>query len=93
MARTMFMYTALRYPEDKLYTAICTMAMHYDVWVYNQIPDMYSVLSTIEIWSSSRFDPVPETLSNFHVLGCPTYFLEPKFQNPGVNIPKWDPRS
>ena len=34
-----------------------------------------------------------ETLSNCHVWGCPTYVLEPKLQNPGVKIPKWDPRS
>ena len=34
-----------------------------------------------------------ETLSNFHVWGCPTYVLEPKLQKPGVKITKWDPRS
>ena len=33
-----------------------------------------------------------ETLSNFHVWGCPTYVLEPKLQKPGVKIPKWAPR-
>ena len=33
-----------------------------------------------------------ETLSNFHVWGCPTYVLEPKLQKP-VKIPKWAPRS
>ena len=34
-----------------------------------------------------------ETLSNCHVWFCPTYVLEPKLQNPGVKIPKWDPSS
>ena len=34
-----------------------------------------------------------ETLSNFHVWGCPSYVLEPKLQNPGLKITKWDPRS
>ena len=34
-----------------------------------------------------------ETLSNFHVWVFPTYVLEPNVQNPGVKIPKWDPRS
>ena len=34
-----------------------------------------------------------ETLSNFHVWGCPTYVLEQKLQNTGVKIPKWAPRS
>ena len=66
--------------------------MDYAVWVYNQIPDMQSGLSDIEIWSRSRFEPVSETLSNFHVWGFPTYVLEPKLQKPGVKIPKWNPR-
>ena len=34
-----------------------------------------------------------ETLRNFHVWSCPTYVLEPKFQKPGVKIPKWALRS
>ena len=34
-----------------------------------------------------------ETLSNCHVWGCPAYVLEPKLHKPGVNIPKWAPRS
>ena len=74
-------------------TDLWTMAMDYAVWVYNRTPDMQSGLSAIEIWSSSRFEPVSETLSNCCIWGCPTYVLEPKFQNPGVKIPKWDTRS
>ena len=54
---------------------------------------MQSGLSAIEVWSRSRFEPVSETLSNCHIWGGLTYVLEPKLQNPGVNIPKWDPRS
>ena len=69
------------------------MAMNYDVWVYNRTPDMQSGLSAIEILSRSRFESVSEIISNCHVWGCPTYVLEPKLQNPGVKIPKWDPRS
>ena len=53
---------------------------------------MQSGLSAIEMWSRSRFEPVSETISNFHVWVCLTYVLEPNFQKPGVNIPKWDPR-
>ena len=67
--------------------------MDYAVWVYNRIPDMQSGLSTAEIWPSSMFDPVSETLKNFHVWGFPTYILEPRLQKPGVNIPKWYHRS
>ena len=93
MARTMLMQAALRCTEDTLSTDICPMAMDYAVRVYNRSPDMQSGLSAIEIWSSSRFEPVSETLSNCHIWGCPTYVLEPKLQNPGVKIPKWAPRS
>ena len=68
-------------------------AMDYSVWVYNWILDIQSGLSVIEIWSRSRFDTVSETRTNCHVWVCPTYVLEPKLQNPGVNIPKRFPRS
>ena len=67
--------------------------MDYIVWVYNWIPDTQNELSAIEIWSRSRFEPVSETLINCHFWGCPTYVLEPKLQNTGVNIHKWDSRS
>ena len=93
MESTMLMHDALRCPEDKFSTDIWPMEMDYAVWVYNPTPDMQSGLSAIEIWSRSRFEPVLESLINCHVWGCPTYVLEPKFQNPGVKIPKWDPRS
>ena len=93
MARTMLMHAVLICPEDTLSTDLWPMTMDYDVWVYNRNPDMQSGLSSIEIWSRSRFEPVSETLSNCHVWGCPTYVLEPKLQKPGVKIPKWAPRS
>ena len=91
--RTMLMYSALICPEATFSTDLWPMEMDYDVWVYNRIPDMQSILSAIEIRSRSRFDPVSETLSNCHVLCCPTYVLEPKFKKPGVKITKWDPKS
>ena len=93
MSRTMVMHAALRCPEDTLSTDIWPMEMDYSVLVYNRSPDMQSGLSAIEIWSRSRFETVLETLINCHVWGCPTCFLEPKLQKPGVKIPKWAPRS
>ena len=93
MSRTMLMHAYIRFPEDTFSTDLWPMAMDYDVLVYNRIPDMQSELSAIEIWSRSRLKPVSETLGNFHVWGCPTYVLEPKFQKPGMKIPKWAPRS
>ena len=93
MERTMLMHGAIRCPEDTLSTDIWPMAMDYALWVYNRIPDTQYILSAIEKWSRSRFEPVSETLSNCHVWGFPTYVSEPKLQKPGVNIPKWAPRS
>ena len=93
MTRTMLMHASLRCHEEKLSADLWPTAMDYAVWVYNRTPGMQSGLSTIEIWSRSRFEPVSETLSNCHVWGCPTYILEPKLQKPGVKIPKWAPRS
>ena len=93
MARIMLMHAALRWPEDILSTDLWPMEMDYAVWVYNRNPDMHSGLSSIEIWSRSRFEPVSETLSNCHVWGCTTYVLEPKLKKPGVKITIWDPMS
>ena len=58
MARTTLMHAALRFPEGTLSTDVWPVAMDYSVWVYNSISDMYYGLSTIEIWSRSRFKPV-----------------------------------
>ena len=95
MARTMLVYAALRCPEGTFSTNIWTMVMDYAVWVYNRIPDLQSGLSAIEIWSRSRsrFEPVSETLGNYHVGFCPTYVLESKLNKPGLKITKWDTRS
>ena len=72
MANTMLMHAALRCLEDTLSADLWPMAMDYAVWVYNRIPDIQSGLAAIEIWSRSIFEPVSETLSKFHVWGCPT---------------------
>ena len=54
----MLMHAALRCPEYTLSTDILPMEIYYSVWMYNQIPDMNYVLSSIDIWSMSRFDPI-----------------------------------
>ena len=87
------MHAAFRYPGDTFSTDIWPTEMYYAVWVNNRIPDMKSGLSATEIWSRSRFEPLSEKLSNCNVWVCPIYVLEPKLQNLGVNITKWDPRS
>ena len=88
MARTILIHAALRFPEDTFFTDICPVAMDYDLWVYNQIPDIQYRLAAIEIWPRSRFETVSENLIKCHVWGCPTHFLEPKLQKTGVKIHK-----
>ena len=87
------MHTALRYPEDKLYTDIWKMTMVYDVRVYNWIPDMQSGLSSSEILSRSKLKKFSETFSNCHIWGFPTYVLQLKSKKPRVRIHYWIPRS
>ena len=47
MASTMLMHAALRCPDDILSTDLWPMAIDYDIWVYNWIPDIQYGLSTI----------------------------------------------
>ena len=42
MVRTMLVHAALRFPEDTFSTDIWPMAMDYNMWVYNQTPDVQS---------------------------------------------------
>ena len=91
--RTMLMHDALRRTKEELSNDIWPMEMGYSIWTYNRIPDMKSGLSAINIWSRLRFDSVSETLSIFHLWGCPKNVLEPKLQKPGVKCSKWYIRS
>ena len=47
--------------------------MDYVLWIYNRITDIQYGLYAIEIFSRSRFEPVPETLNNCHVCVFTTY--------------------
>ena len=84
MTRKMLLHAALICHEETLFT---------DIWIYNRISNIKSGLYDIEIWLSSRLEPVSETLSNCHVWDYITYILELKLQKPGVNIPKRSSRS
>ena len=48
MARMMLIRSDLRFPDNTLYTNLWPMVMYYVVCIYNQIPDMQSVLSDIK---------------------------------------------
>ena len=43
---------------------------------------------TIDIWSISCFEPVSDTLSNFHGWGCMTYVLGGNFHKTRVKLYK-----
>ena len=67
VARNMLILAALICPYYTFSSDIWPMTMDYTVWLYNRIPDIQYGLSAIEICSRSSFEPVPETLRNFHV--------------------------
>ena len=76
MAMTMLIHSLLRFPDEIFLTDIFPMVMDYAIWIYNRIPHFQSVISDIEIFPSSMFDTVAETIINFHVWFIPTYVLE-----------------
>ena len=92
MDKIILIHAAHRCPDDELSSALWPMVTKYTVWIYKRVPYMKYGISAIEIYSRSRFDMVSETLSNCYVWGFNIYVLEPKLQNHGVKIPKWDPR-
>ena len=65
MDRTMLRYAALICPNNKFYSDIWQMEMDYALWIYNWIHNMQYGLSAIKMCPRSRFEPMPETLSNF----------------------------
>ena len=79
---SMIIYNMMRCTKEKFSTDICKMSMGYDLFIYNNNPTTQSGLYYNYIWLRSRFEPVSETLSNFHVWGFPEYVLEPKLQKP-----------
>ena len=66
MESTMLINSKLRCPEENLPTDIWIMTICYALFVYIWIPCMQSGIYDIIICSRKMFDPVSETLSNFH---------------------------
>ena len=58
MGKTMLIHTVIRFIEENFPTDICSMAIQYDVCIYNQIHEIHPGLSAIEICSKLRFDLV-----------------------------------
>ena len=78
MVRTMILHTYLRCLEGTIKPELFTISMDHAVWIYNHIPNPCAGMSPNGFCSHSRFEPFSETLSDFHVCGCPTYVLDPK---------------
>ena len=70
-------HIGIRCTEGTFFTDLWPFSMDYTVWVYNWVPDIHSVLYSIEIWPMSRFGTVLEFINKYHVWGCPTYYFEP----------------
>jgi hypothetical protein len=91
----MMLHAAMRSPEGLIITELWPMAMDHATWLYDHIPKMDTMdtgISPIEIWSRTVLSTA-NLLNEFHVWGSPVYVFEPRLQNSGVKIPKWNPRS
>ena len=72
------LHLALHWPQQadiKLWP----QAVNYATWVFNNLPNMDSGLSPIELWTSMRADDT--ILRHAHVLGCPVYVLDAALQD------------
>ena len=58
--------------------------------LYNHLPNKYSLLAPLEIFTGSKIDPA--IIRNEMIWGCPAYVLDPKLQD-GKKLPKWDPHT
>ncbi len=65
-------------------------AINYATWVFNNLPNMDSVISPNKIWSNMR--NCDEVFKQAHVFGCPVYVLDAALQD-GKKIPKWSPHA
>ena len=78
MPLTLFINLDIQIPEGLSCEYLWPMAMDHAVWIYNHVPNPCAGMSPNGFCSHSRFEPFSETLSDFHVCGCPTYVLDPK---------------
>ena len=58
MESTMLIHAALICPKDTFSTDIWSMALDCALWIYNWIPGMQYGLSSTDIWSRSRSEPL-----------------------------------
>ena len=88
ISRTMMHHAAIHWP-DIADTSLWMMAVDYAVYLYNHLPDSETGLSSIDIFSKTRWEQ--KRLHHLHVWGCPAYVID-KTMADGKKLPHWKPR-
>jgi hypothetical protein len=70
--------------------SLWSFAVKHSVWIYNQVPNVRSGLTPLELITRERSDY--KDILRCHVWGCPVFVLEAKLQN-DQKLPKWNRRA
>ena len=89
MVHTMMIHVSMSIPEGLITTYIYPVAMDNSCWIYNSTPKQITGLSPYVICNRPSYTPHKDLFRNCHVLGAPTYLLDPKLHKSGVKIPKY----
>ena len=88
-ARTMMLHASIHWGELQDST-LWPFAVKHAVYIYNRLPKLDTGLSTIDLWSRSRF--ALSKLLTLSTWGCPCYILQKKLAD-GKKLGRWQPRS
>ena len=86
----MLIYSALHWPAEPN-EDLWPFSLSHAVNIWNHLPNKTTGLSPVEIFSGIRVDN-STFLTRLRVWGCPSYVLNPTFQD-GKKLPKWKPKS
>ena len=89
MARTMLLHSSIHWGKASD-TTLWPFAVTHSVWLVNRLPNVSTGLSTLDLWTRSRF-----MQSKFHLVhtwGCPAYILQKQIAD-GNKLGRWQPRS
>jgi Reverse transcriptase (RNA-dependent DNA polymerase) len=89
-SRAMLLHYILHWPQQARLD-LWPYAVDYAVWLWNNIPDLGSRMSPLEIFTNTTF-PDHSHLQRARVFGCPVFVLDPKLQD-AKKLPKWQKRS
>jgi hypothetical protein len=86
----MILHHILHWPQEARLD-LWPFAVDYAVWTWNNMPDLSSRLSPIEVFSKTTL-PDHKHLQRAKVFGCPVYVLHPTLQD-AKKLPKWQRRA